>query len=177
MCRRRRKQREGKQKREKGRGERNIKERGGFETLWLKDVIWNIEWSKSSRADAFQNRVNTLHSLWRACVSCRWESTLWLYRSSSWPESLYFNLAWIISHTKCEAIGSASKILNARFTPCSYILASECVCDVIHSFSYSAGGPGPVPALGGCRSVYFCRLAGTRDFLWVYCGWVDLQTA
>lgn len=56
---------------------------------------------------------------------------------------------------------------------CTYTLAGECacVCDVIHSFSYSAGGPGPVPALGGCRSVYFCRLAGTWDFLWVYCGW------
>lgn len=44
---------------------------------------------------------------------------------------------------------------------CTYILTSQCLCDVIHSFSYSAGGPGLVPALGGYRSVYFCRLAGT----------------
>lgn len=45
------------------------------------------------------------------------------------------------------------------------------VFNVIHSFSHSAGGPGLVPALRGYRSVYFCKLAGTWDFLWVYCGW------
>lgn len=50
-----------------------------------------------------------------------------------------------------------------RSLPCTLILGLErvCVCYVIHSFSYSAGGPGLVPALGGYRSVYFCRLAGT----------------
>lgn len=68
---------------------------------------------------------------------------------------------------------SPCKVLSARFTVHLHFSRwmRVCVCDVIHSFSYSAGGPGPVPALGGCRSVYFCRLAGTWDFLWVYCGW------
>lgn len=68
---------------------------------------------------------------------------------------------------------SPCKVLSTRFTVHLHFSRwmRVCVCDVIHSFSYSAGGPGPVPALGGCRSVYFCRLAGTWDFLWVYCGW------
>lgn len=41
--------------------------------------------------------------------------------------------------------------------------------DVIDSLTVRAGGPGPVPARC-CRSVYFCKLAGTWDFLCVRCG-------
>lgn len=80
-------------------------------------------------------------------------------------------------HTHTHKMCKKRRRRHAKFwvhaSLCTYTLAGECVCvcDVIHSFSYSAGGPGPVPALGGCRSVYFCRLAGTWDFLWVYCGW------
>lgn len=109
--------------------------------------------------------VNTLHSLQRACSSCHSGSALWLYRSSNSPKPVCVELASIIMHTKCEKIWLAP---SSCFT---MHLASECVCDVIHSFSYSAGGPGLMPVLGGYRSVYFCRLAGTWDFLWVYCGW------
>lgn len=37
---------------------------------------------------------------------------------------------------------------RVQASACTYcILAAELVCDMIHSFSFSAGGPGPMPVL------------------------------
>lgn len=64
--------------------------------------------------------------------------------------------------------------VDSCFCCCSTISKYVYVCyvcayHVTDFVTLCAGGPGPVPA-HCCRSVYFCKLAGTWDFLCVRCG-------
>lgn len=75
-----------------------------------------------------------------------------------WSGTKYIKISWP-SHSECTLWAVAMLHFNHH----------TCACDVICSFSFSTGGPGPAPAL--CyRSVYFCRLAATWDFLCVHFG-------
>lgn len=60
--------------------------------------------------------------------------------------ALQFNTSYFPYRMRKDCV----TIQNSECTPRQsvyYILAGGFVCDVIHSFSFSAGGPGPVPAL------------------------------
>lgn len=134
MCRPRRKQRRERRK--------EHEREGRFRNSAAKRCYLKY-WMKKRAPRRMQLKTGQIHSqpMEGMCVL----SAQWLYRSSSWPKSLHCNLpSWVISLTQC--MKTASRVVQT--SACTYcFFAGELVCDMIHSFSFSAGGPGPMPVL------------------------------